>query len=94
MTSPDYQIVTFQFQGVFYKYTGSSKIVEILSGDELISLKDELNSRLKRSITHHIPADEQITRAFIDAGFRASQIPEIIYTEDQPDGKLPEGAVS
>jgi hypothetical protein len=94
MTSPDYQIVAFQFQGVSYKYTGSSKIVEIVSGDELIPIKDELNARLKRSITHHVPADEQITRAFIDAGFRASQIPEIIYTEDQPEGKLPEGAVS
>jgi len=94
MTSPDYQIVTFEFRGVSYKYAGSSKIVEIVSGEELLPLKDELNDRLKLAITQHVPADEQIISAFLETGFRPSQIPEIEYTDEQPEDTLPPGAIS
>jgi hypothetical protein len=93
MTSPDFQTVKFSILGVSYLYTGSSGIVSIVSGKEQIPLKLEIEEALKRIITQHMPADQQLVDALTIAGYRLA-LPKITYLQMQPKDKLPEGAIS
>ena len=92
MTSPDHQIVTFDLFGVSYLYEGSTRSVDIISGSEIVPIKSLLDEQLSGMVTQHIPADEQIRNALMQMGCRS--IPEIKYTEDQPDDNIPLGAIT
>ena len=94
MTSPDHQIVTFDLFGVSYLYKGSTRSVDIISGSEIVPIKSELDNGLRNITTTHIPSSEQIFNAFMWIGFKASDIPEIKYTKDQPEDNIPPGAIS
>ena len=92
-TSPDFCIVKFTMFGVTYLYTGSSGKVLVVSGDEVVPVKVDIESALKGAVTHHIPADVQIQRSLKASGY-GLMMPVITYTKDQPQDTLPEGAIS
>lgn len=92
MTSPDHQIVTFDLFGVSYLYEGSTRSVDIISGSEIVPIKSQLDEQLSGMVTQHIPASEQIQSALMRIGFRS--IPEIKYTEDQPEDNISPDAIT
>jgi hypothetical protein len=94
MTSPDYQIVEFTYLGISFVYEGSSRSVIVSDGDDVLSLKDRIDEHLRRGLTQHIPADEQIIDALLSMGVPQSEIPAIRYAAEQPEDDLPEGAIS
>jgi len=91
--SPDYCIVDFTILGVTYLYKGSSGKLLIVSGKEIIPIKEEIEAALVGAVTHHIPADVQIREALTASGY-GSALPVITYAKDQPQDTLPEGAIS
>ena len=93
-TSPDFQIVEFSILGVNYIYEGSSREVIIADGVELFPLAEEMNAQLKKIITQHVPASDQIKEALSLIGFTRSNMPRVTYSEDQPDDSMPTGAIS
>lgn len=92
--SPDFQIVEFEILGVSYLYEGSSRSVIVTGGDKANSLEGEINQALKRILTQHVPASEQIIDALLSIGFTPATLPEITYPKDQPQETLPSKAVS
>ena len=92
-TSPDYCIVNFTMLGVTYLYKGSSGKVQIVSGEEIIPVKADIESALTRMPLHHVPACEQIRKALTDTGY-GSALPVITYAKEQPQDTLPKGAIS
>jgi hypothetical protein len=92
-TSPDYQIVNFTMLGVNYIYKGGSGKAQIVSGEEISPIKEEIEAALTRMPLHHVPACEQIRKALTDTGY-GSALPVITYAKDQPQDTLPEGAIS
>lgn len=94
MTSPDYQIVTFDLFGVSYLYEGGSALVEITGGIEAEPLKYLLEEQLRGMPLHHVPASDQIKQALAALGFTPENMPSITYAPDQPSDALPFGAVS
>lgn len=93
-TSPDFQIVEFDLLGVSYIYEGSSRSVMVTGGDENFSLKSDIDEGLRRGLTQHIPAADQIVSALLSAGIPLGSIPIIRYAEEQPTESIPEGAIS
>jgi hypothetical protein len=94
MTSPDFQIVEFTLRGVSFVFQGSSGSVMVTDGEDIFSLKERLDYELRRGLSHHIPADEQIFNALLEIGVPRSKMPIIKYTEEQPNDTLPPGAIS
>jgi hypothetical protein len=93
MIAPDMQIVEFSLLGVNYLYEGSKPPVIITDGIERVPIAEQLNEILARSVTQHIPADEQIRSALNQIGIPASAKFKIQYASDQPDDNLPDGAI-
>ena len=93
MTSPDFQTVKFSMLGVSYLYTGSSGRILIVSGNEQMPIKSEIEEALRGMPTQHVPANQQLIDAFTIAGYKLV-LPEITYLKTQPKGKMPEGAIS
>jgi hypothetical protein len=94
MTSPDYQIVEFTLRGVSFVFQGSSRSVIVSDGDDVLSLKDRIDEHLRRGLTQHIPADNQIREALLSMGVPQTEIPMITYAEEQPNDSIPDGAIS
>lgn len=94
MTSPDYQIVTFDLFGVRYLYEGGSARLEVIDGLDTTSVRPMIEAQLRGMPLHHVPASDQIKQALASLGFRPDEIPPIEYAEDQPSDQLPAGAVS
>jgi len=92
--SPDFQIVEFEILGVSYLYEGSSRSVIVTGGDQGNSLESEINEALKRILTQHVPASDQIVDALGSIGFTASILPEITYSAEQPPETVPSKAIS
>ncbi len=94
MTSPDYQIVEFTYLGISFLYKGSSRSVIVTDGDDVLSLKDRIDERLRDGLTQHIPAGDQIADALLSMGVPRVDLPTIRYAEDQPNDSIPDGAIS
>jgi hypothetical protein len=92
-SSPDFGIVTFKLFDVTYIYEGSSAKLLVVSGVESLPVKNDILDALRKSTTHHVPADQQIQNALIASGY-IEFLPDIKYTKNQPDNTLPEGAIS
>lgn len=92
--SPDFQIVEFEILGVSYLYEGSSRSVIVTGGNEAISLEGEINEALKRILTQHVPASDQIVDALKSMGFTAATLPKITYSAEQPLETVPSKAIS
>ena len=94
MTSPDFQIVEFTLRGISFVFKGSSGSVIVTDGDDIFSLKDQIDERLREGLTHHIPASDQILNALLAIGVPRNKIPMITYAEEQPNDSIPDGAIS
>ena len=92
--SPDFQIVEFEILGVSYLYEGSSRSVIVTGGDQVNSLEGEINEALKRILTQHVPASDQIVEALRSIGFTAATLPKITYPNEQPPETVPSKAIS
>ena len=63
-------------------------------GDDVLSLKDRIDERLRDGLTQHIPAGDQIADALLSMGVPRVDLPTIRYAEDQPNDSIPAGAIS